>query len=138
MRIRFMLGAALVGAVFVHAAALTLAGQESEAPLDPKILEWDKGPAKIDISKYPAEMRPKYRLFMDKCGRCHTPARAVNSDLVLEDEWERYIKRMMRKAGTFISAEEGRQIYEFAVYDSKVRKKDLYEQRLKEGKSGGV
>jgi hypothetical protein len=137
MNTRTLLGTALLVAVVVPVAALGLSVQDPEAPLDPKVLEWDKGPARIDISKYPAEMRPKYKLFMEKCGKCHTPARAINCDLVLEDEWERYVKRMMRKSGTYITADEGKQIYEFAVYDSKVRKKELYEQRLKESKAGG-
>ncbi len=40
---------------------------------------------------------------------------------------------MMRKAGpSVISADDGKQIYEFVVYDSKTRKKDLYERKLKE------
>jgi hypothetical protein len=137
MNTRTLLGTVLLVAVVVPVAALGLSVQDPEAPLDPKVLEWDKGPARIDISKYPAEMRPKYKLFMEKCGKCHTPARAINCDFVLEDEWERYVKRMMRKSGTYITADDGKQIYEFVVYDSKVRKKELYEQRLKESKAGG-
>jgi hypothetical protein len=43
---------------------------------------------------------------------------------------------MMNKAGTFISADDGKKIYEFLVYDSKTRKKDLYEKKLKESKGG--
>jgi hypothetical protein len=43
---------------------------------------------------------------------------------------------MMRKAGTFISEDDGKKIYEFLVYDSKIRKKDLYEKKLKESKGG--
>ena len=35
--------------------------QEKEAPLDPRILAYDKGPAKIDVSKYPADMQDKYK-----------------------------------------------------------------------------
>ncbi len=50
---------------------------------------------------------------------------------MLDDEWERYVKRMMRNAGTFISPDEGKQIYEFLTYDSKIRKKALYDKKLK-------
>jgi hypothetical protein len=104
--------------------------QDKEEPLDPRILKYDKGPAKIDVSKYPAEMQSRYKLFAKKCSSCHTIARPINSDFALEDEWERYIKRMMRKAGpSLINADEGKQIYEFLVYDSKTRKKAMYDKK---------
>jgi len=105
---------------------------QEQAQVDPRILAYDKGPAKIDVSKYPADMKARYKVFADKCGKCHTLARAINCEFALEDEWERYVKRMMRKAGTFITPDDGRQIFEFVAYDSKVRKKDLYERKLKE------
>jgi hypothetical protein len=120
--------------VFLGFAALarTIVAQDKEVPLDPRILAYDKGPAKIDVSKYPENMKAAYKVFMVKCSKCHTPARAINSDFALDDEWERYVKRMMRKAGTWISPDEGKQIFEFVVYDSKIRKKDLYDKKLKE------
>lgn len=121
----------VVGAMTLSALAL-IAGAQEEEPLDPRILAYDKGPAKIDVSKYPEDMKARYKVFAAKCGKCHTPARAINCEFVLDDEWERYIKRMMRKAGTFISPDEGKQIFEFVVYDSKIRKKALYDKKLKE------
>jgi hypothetical protein len=123
---------ALVLGCLAAAGAMAAGAQDQEEPLDPRMLAYDKGPAKIDVSKYPPEMKGRYKLFMAKCGSCHTAARAINCEMVLEDEWERYVKRMMRKSGTFISPDEGREIYEFVVYDSKVRKKELYERRAKE------
>jgi hypothetical protein len=107
-------------------------GQEKEPPLDPRIAAYDKGPAKIDVSKYTKDMQDRYKVFSVKCSKCHTLARPINSDYVLDDEWERYVKRMMRNAGTFISADEGKLIYEFLTYDSKIRKKALYDKKLKE------
>ncbi len=119
------------------AVALTLSimltAQTQDPPLEPRIEAYDKGPAKIDVSKYPKEMRDRYKVFLEKCGKCHTPARAINCEFVLEDEWERYVKRMMNKSGTFISADQGKLIYEFLVYDSKIRKKALYDKRSKGG-----
>ncbi len=93
-------------------------------PLDPRIAAYDKGPNKIDVSKYPKDMQDAYKVFSVKCVKCHTLARPINCDFALEDEWERYVKRMMNKAGTWINADQGHQIYEFLVYDSKTRKKD--------------
>lgn len=118
--------------------AVVLTGRAQEPPLDPRIAAYDKGPAKIDVSTYPPEMQAAYKLFTAKCGKCHTVARAINCEFVLEDEWERYVKRMMRKAGSFITPDEGKRIFEFVVYDSKVRKKDLYERKLKEAGKGGL
>jgi hypothetical protein len=106
-------------------------------PVDPRILAYDKGPSKIDVSKYPADMKAKYKVFVDKCSKCHTIARAINSEYVLEDEWERYVKRMMNKAGSIISSSDGKQIYEFLVYDSKARKKDLYDRKTREAVQEG-
>lgn len=123
-----ILSAALVALAVVVRA-------QDDPPVDPRILAYDKGQAKIDVSKYPPEMQAAYKVFSVKCKKCHTLARPINCELVLAEEWERYLKRMMRKAGTFISAEQGKQIYEFMVYDSKTRRKEMYDKKLKE--SGG-
>ncbi len=115
--------------VIAFSGAIRIARAQEE-PLDPRILKYDKGPAKIDVSKYPPDMQKKYVVFQKKCSSCHTIARPINCDFVLEDEWERYIKRMMRKAGSsLISADDGKQIYEFLVYDAKTRKKALYDKK---------
>jgi hypothetical protein len=103
-----------------------------EEALDPRIAQYDKGPATIDVSKYPTEMQENYKLFNKKCTQCHTLARPINCEFALEDEWERYVKRMMRKPNSGISSAEAKKIFEFLAYDSKTRKKELYEKRLKE------
>jgi hypothetical protein len=122
----------LAGIAFGGAARIVRA-QDKEEPLDPRILKYDKGPAKIDVSKYPADMQKKYKVFEKKCTSCHTLARPINCDYVLEDEWERYIKRMMRKAGpSLISADDGKMIFEFLAFDSKTRKKAQFDKRTAE------
>jgi hypothetical protein len=95
-------------------------------------VQWDRGVDKIDVSKYPPEIKQKYKVFSEVCSQCHTLARAVNCDFVLDEDWERYIKRMMRRGKGVVTPEMARTSYEFAVYDAKVRKKELYEKRLKE------
>lgn len=115
--------------IVVLASGLGVWAQEA---LDPRIAAYDKGPATIDISKYPADMKARYKLFTTRCGKCHTNARAINSEFALEDEWERYVKRMMRKPGSGISANDGKEIYEFLAFDSKTRKTALYEKKLKQ------
>lgn len=105
---------------------------EDQPALDPRIAAYDKGPATIDVSKYPADIQEDYKLFSKKCTHCHTLARPINSEFALPDEWSRYVKRMMHKPDSQISADEAKKIYEFLVYDSKIRKKDLYDKKMKE------
>jgi len=123
-------------AVLGTGGAIRLAvAQEKEEPLDPRILKYDKGPSKIDVSKYPPDMQKKYALFTKKCSQCHTIARPINCDFALEEEWDRYIHRMMRKAGpSAIGPDDGKAIFEFLVYDSKTRKKALYDKKTAEAK----
>jgi hypothetical protein len=130
LRVLIAICAALSLASFIRAVR----AQEKDEPVDPRILAYDKGPAKIDVSKYPADMKTKYKVFAEKCAKCHTIARAINCEFALDDEWERYIKRMMNKAGpSVISAVDGKQIFEFLTYDAKTRRKALYDKKMKEG-----
>lgn len=108
----------------------------------------DFGPAEIDVSAYPKPMRDAYKLFAFKCAACHTIARPINSQFLelsheeaedlekkdpamfkdkkvvyVEDKiWNRYVKRMMTKPGCPVKGEDGKKIWEFLVYDSKMRK----------------
>ena len=107
----------------------------------------DLGPAEIDVSGYPKEMRQAYKVFAFKCAACHTIARPINSQFLelteeeikkaktddpqlLKDDkivkaeagiWNRYVKRMMSKPGCPVG-KDGKQIFEFLVFDSKARK----------------
>ena len=126
---------ALLALIGVTGAIRIAVAQDKEEPLDPRILKYDKGPSKIDVSKYPPDMQKKYALFTKKCAQCHTIARPINCDFALEEEWDRYIHRMMRKAGSSaISPDDGKAIFEFLVYDSKTRKKAMYDKKMAETK----
>ncbi|OGR84977.1 MAG: hypothetical protein A2901_06980 [Elusimicrobia bacterium RIFCSPLOWO2_01_FULL_54_10] len=108
----------------------------------------DMGPAEIDVSSYPNELKQNYKVFKFKCAACHTIARPINSQFLelsqdeqkkekaanpelfkdkklahVEDKiWNRYVKRMMTKPGCPVKGEDGKKIWEFLAYDSKVRK----------------
>ena len=122
----------LICIVFLLAAPLLAWPLVAQEELDPRIAAYDKGPATIDVSRYPADMQGRYKTFASRCTKCHTLARAINSEFALEDEWERYVKRMMRKPGSGIGSADGREIFAFLAFDSKTRKKALYEKKLKE------
>ena len=123
-----------VSMVLTAAVSIRVVGSQiyDDRPLDKKVVSWDAGPTAIDVSRYTPEMKRKYKVFADRCGtKCHTLARAINCDFAIEDDWERYIKRMMRRAGrSMITPADAMEIFEFAVYDSKIRKKALYEYKL--------
>ena len=96
--------------------ALCLLSQEGNVTLPQ-----DKGPDKIDVSAYPAPMQANYKLFASKCSKCHTIARPINT-MMKRDEWERYVKRMMHKPNSGISDNQGKQIFEFLIFDQTERK----------------
>jgi hypothetical protein len=85
------------------------------------MLPQDRGPDKIDVSAYPGPVQAAYKLFSIKCSRCHTIARPINTTMKW-DEWERYVKRMLHKPNSGISDNQGKEIFEFLVYDQTNRK----------------
>jgi len=108
----------------------------------------DLGPATIDVSKYPADKQQGYELMQAKCMRCHTVARVVNSEFITDKEWGRYIKRMAQRPPCcnqcpVITHKDAKAIWEFLVYDSRIRKtgsnaanwKQLHQALLQEFKS---
>ena len=123
--------------LFLGLTALALGGAvvvKAADQLDPetkaRVERFEKGAATINVSSYPAGIKEDYEVFATKCTQCHKLSRPINSDYALPDEWSRYVKRMMHKPGSGISADEAKKIYEFLVYDSSVRKKALLDSKL--------
>jgi cytochrome c5 len=85
------------------------------------VLPQDKGPDKLNVSAYPPEIQTGYKVFSSKCTKCHTLARPINTSMT-HDEWERYVKRMMHKPNSGISAKQGKEIFDFLIYDQTNRK----------------
>ena len=127
-----------LSSVILTVAALALTGvgaaRAADDQLDPetkaRVERFEKGPATIDISKYPDGIKDNYEVFSTKCAQCHKLSRPINSDYARPDEWSRYIKRMMNKPGSGISSTEGKKIYEFLTYDSSIRKKAMLDEKL--------
>ena len=90
-----------LAALFV--ADVARAEEDAAAVSKEQLALYDKGPSSIDVSAYPAG---------------------------IPDEWSRYIKRMMHKPGSMISPGQAKKIYEFLAFDSSVRKKALFDERL--------
>src|SRR5260370_38448949 len=124
----------LIALCLAAASATTWRARAADEPLDAetkaRVERFEKGHAKIDVSKYPQGIQENYEVFSQKCSQCHKLSRPINSDYALPEEWSRYIKRMMHKPGSGISAGEGKKIYEFLTYDSSVRKKGMVDEKL--------
>lgn len=86
----------------------------------PKTYPADKGPNVIDVTAYPAKMQEIYELFRNKCSRCHTVARPINSTFTPE-EWRKYVYKMMRKPGSGLTPKTAEKIIEFLIYDAQHR-----------------
>src|ERR1039458_3558137 len=84
-------------------------------------LPQDKGPSQVNVSSYPAELQKDYKTFTDKCAKCHTIARPINTTMT-RAEWERYVKRMMHKPNSGINDSQGKAIFDFLAYDQENRK----------------
>ncbi len=119
-----------LGLVLSAAGVARAADDNLDPATKARIERFEKGPATVDISKYPDSIKEDYQVFSEKCSQCHKLSRPINSDYALPEEWSRYVKRMMHKPGSGISAGEGKQIYEFLVYDSSVRKKAMVDEKL--------
>src|ERR1039457_729079 len=84
-------------------AAITLIGScptvvaedQLDAETKARVEKFEKGPASVDVSKYPDGIKENYQTFTEKCSQCHKLSRPINSDYALPVEWERYVKRMM-------------------------------------------
>jgi cytochrome c5 len=116
------------------AAGAALVARAADEPLDAetkaRVERFEKGPATVDVSKYPDGIKENYEVFSAKCSQCHKLSRPINSDYAMPEEWSRYIKRMMHKPGSGISAGDGKKIFDFLAYDSSVRKKKMLDEKL--------
>jgi hypothetical protein len=106
------------------------AEDQLDAATKARVERFEKGPATVDVSKYPDGVKENYEVFSQKCAQCHKLSRPINSDYALPEEWSRYIKRMMHKPGSGISAGDGKKIYDFLVYDASIRKKAMVDEKL--------
>jgi cytochrome c5 len=128
IKLPIMLGLGIV--LGASATRVAQAADELDAATKARVERFEKGPATVDVSKYPDGIKENYEVFSQKCSQCHKLSRPINSDYALPDEWSRYIKRMMHKPGSGISSGDGKKIYDFLVYDSSVRKKAMVDEKL--------
>ncbi|HMB71334.1 MAG TPA: transglutaminase-like domain-containing protein, partial [bacterium] len=109
-------------AAFLFAGAVVASSRAAGDEEEMKIFDADLGRAWIDVSAYPPEQQRAYALFAQKCSKCHTLARPINSSLS-GDDWLAYVARMSRKPGSGISPGDGEEITAFLLFDSERRER---------------
>src|ERR1035441_2717016 len=66
------------------AASAALIARAADEPLDAetkaRVERFEKGPATVDVSKYPDGIKENYEVFSTKCSQCHKLSRPINSD----------------------------------------------------------
>ena len=77
------------------------------------------------VQTYPPEVAASYRLFANRCSRCHTLSRPLNASIVEYHHWEEYVARMRRHSGSGISPKDAEQILVFLKYYSEQKAKEL-------------
>jgi len=87
----------------------------------------DLGPDTVDVSNYTPAQQKNYALYLNRCSRCHTPARALNSRITTREEWQHFVSLMhgrllSRSMSEPWNPDEGRAIIDFLTYDSQIRK----------------
>ncbi len=67
----------------------------------------------LDPSALPEDLRADYVVFAQRCSKCHSLARPLNSGIVDDDYWDMYVARMRRQPGSGISEGDARVIPRF-------------------------
>lgn len=128
MKYHWFAAAALV----LGLCAAAKAADEPPASTPEQLEALDKGVDKIDVTKYPKAQQDNYAVFAEKCSKCHTLARPINSDYALPEEWTAYVDKMRHKKRSGIDDDAQKVVTDFLIYDSSVRKKDLIAKKLKD------
>ncbi len=91
----------------------------------------------LDTSGMPPEVRPDYEVFAQRCSKCHTLARPLNSGITDDDYWAKYVARMRRMPGSGISPDDETRILRFLHYFSAERRKPKAEKSEAAPTTGG-
>ena len=71
-----------------------------------------------ESSNLPESVRADYAVFAQRCSKCHSLSRPLNSGIVDDDYWAMYVARMRRQPGSGISPEDAKEILRFLHYYS--------------------
>jgi len=57
----------------------------------------------LDVSTLPADVQGDYALFSQRCSKCHSLARPLQSGITEDSYWRMYVEKMRRQPGSGIS-----------------------------------
>ncbi len=69
-------------------------------------------------SNLPVEVRADYALYAQRCSKCHSLARSLQSGITDDSVWVYYVQRMRRQPGSGISPGDVEPILRFLHYRS--------------------
>jgi hypothetical protein len=72
----------------------------------------------LEPSTLPTEVRADYAVFAQRCSKCHSLARPLNSGISDENYWAMYVARMRRQPGSGISPDDAPRILRFLHFYS--------------------
>jgi hypothetical protein len=72
----------------------------------------------IDPRTLPEDIRPDYAVFAQRCSKCHSLSRPLNSGITDDDYWAMYVARMRRQPESGISLEDSKVVLRFLHYYS--------------------
>jgi hypothetical protein len=86
----------------------------------------------LEPSAMPTDVQADYEVFSQRCSKCHSLARPLNSGIDDDEWWARYVARMRRMPGSGISHDDEAQILRFLHWYS------LDQKKKKGDKSGSI
>jgi hypothetical protein len=75
-------------------------------------------PDGLDPSTIPGNLRADYGVFAQRCSKCHSLSRPLNSGITDDAYWSMYVERMRRQPASGISPEDTGPILRFLRYYS--------------------
>jgi hypothetical protein len=79
-------------------------------------VEHARGSEGLDSAALPEEVREDYALFAQRCSKCHSLARPLQSGITDDEYWRSYVERMRRQPGSGIAPDEVPHILQFLHY----------------------
>lgn len=76
----------------------------------------------LEAQRLPPEVQGDYALFAQRCSKCHTLAKPLNTD-VDDDAWVAYVARMRRMPGSGISPNDAQGILRFLHFYSAAQRR---------------
>jgi hypothetical protein len=82
-----------------------------------------------DTANLPEGVRADYAVFAQRCSKCHSLSRPLNSGIVDDEYWAMYVARMRRQPESGISPDDARTILRFLHYYSAEQRRKKEEAR---------